>query len=57
MLTNKKDIIFEYGLNSLNNMASFARFVSYAEELSQLNELFENESSKKTISKYGLNWK
>jgi hypothetical protein len=46
MLTNKKDIICEYGLSSLNNIASFARFVSYAEDLSQLDELFENESSK-----------
>ncbi|MCI2290158.1 hypothetical protein M8R90_08940 [Enterobacter hormaechei] len=46
METNKKDIICEYALNSLGDIASFARFVSYAEDLSQLEELFENNKDK-----------
>ncbi|EPI4979409.1 TPA: hypothetical protein ACTW2S_003230 [Raoultella planticola] len=46
MVINKKDVICEYALNSLNDVASFARFVSYAENLSQLEELFKDEKAK-----------
>lgn len=46
MVTNKKHVICEYALNSLNDVVSFAKFVNYAEDLSQLNELFEDEESK-----------
>ncbi|MDW2731343.1 hypothetical protein RYZ40_29885 [Raoultella planticola] len=46
MAINKKDVICEYALNSLNDVASFARFVSYAENLSQLEELFKDEKAK-----------
>ncbi|APJ93903.1 TPA: hypothetical protein ACYZY7_004563 [Escherichia coli] len=48
MVTSKKDIICEYAQNSLNDVASFAKFVSYAEELVQSNELFKNEESKES---------
>ena len=46
MAKNKKNIICEYALSSINDVASFARFVSYAEDLAQLNELFESEQNK-----------
>lgn len=46
MATNKKDIICEYARNSLNDIATFAKFVSYAEDLSQLNELFQDKQSR-----------
>lgn len=46
MAINKKNDIYEYALNSLNDVISFARFVSYAEDLSQLNELFEDEHNR-----------
>ncbi|MEN5284316.1 hypothetical protein [Serratia marcescens] len=46
MATNKKDTILEYAFSSLNNVVSFAKFVSYAENLAQLNELFEDEKSR-----------
>lgn len=45
MVTNKK-VVSDYALNSLSDIASFARFVNYAEGLSQIEELFKNESSK-----------
>ncbi|CAM3409014.1 hypothetical protein L6393_004883 [Escherichia coli] len=48
MVTSKKDIICEYAQNSLNDVASFAKFVSYAEEFVQSNELFKNEESKES---------
>lgn len=51
MVTNKKNIICEYALSSLNDVASFARFVSYAEDLAQLNELFESEQNKSDYQK------
>ncbi|AUO04151.1 TPA: hypothetical protein ACXJQO_003497 [Serratia marcescens] len=46
MATNKKDAIRECAFSSLNNVVSFAKFVSYAEDLAQLNELFEDEKSR-----------
>lgn len=46
MVTNKKNVICEYALSSLNVVVSFAKFVSYAEDLSQLKELFEDEQSR-----------
>lgn len=45
MATNKKDAIRECAFSSLNNVVSFAKFVSYAEDLAQLNELFEDEKA------------
>lgn len=46
MATNKKDIICEYARDSLSDLTTFARFVSYAEDLSQVDELFKDEQSK-----------
>jgi len=47
MATNKKNTIYEYGINSLSDIASFARFVNYSEKLFQLDELFESVEDKK----------
>lgn len=57
MATNKKDTILECAFSSLNNVVSFAKFVSYAEDLAQLNELFEDEKAEIIIRGSGLNWK
>ncbi|MBK4717204.1 MULTISPECIES: hypothetical protein [Tenebrionibacter/Tenebrionicola group] len=46
MAINKKNAICKYALSSLNDVVSFAKFVSYAEDLPQVNELFENEESR-----------
>ncbi|WHU88913.1 lipase chaperone [Pantoea agglomerans] len=46
MAINKKNDICEYALSSLNDVVSFARFVNYAEDLPQLNDLFEGEHDK-----------
>ncbi|WP_121574854.1 hypothetical protein [Brenneria alni] len=46
MATNKKNAICEYAFSSLNDVVSFAKFVSYAEDLPQLSELFEDEQSR-----------
>ncbi|ATZ12523.1 hypothetical protein [Erwinia amylovora] len=46
MATSKKDIICEYALSTLNNITSFAKFVSYAEDLVQVDELFRNDQSR-----------
>ena len=46
MAINKKNDICEYARSSLNDVISFARFVSYAENLPQLNELFEDNHSR-----------
>ncbi len=46
MAINKKNDIREYALSSLNDVVSFARFVNYAEDLPQLNDLFEDEHDK-----------
>ena len=54
MVTSKKDIICEYAQNSLNDVASFAKFVSYAEEFVQSNELFKNEESKESYQQIGF---
>ncbi|AVU35638.1 MULTISPECIES: hypothetical protein [Serratia] len=51
MAINKKNDICEYALNSLNDVISFARFVSYAEDLPQLNELFEDEHNRDNYQK------
>ena len=48
MAINEKNDICEYALHSLSDVISFARFVSYAEDLPQLNELFENEHNMET---------
>jgi len=53
MATSKKNAICEYAFSSLNDVISFAKFVSYAEELSQLSELFEDE---KSIDDYQKTW-
>lgn len=53
MATNKKNVICEYALSSLNDVASFAKFVSYAEDLAQLNDLFENEKNRNS---YQIIW-
>lgn len=53
MATNKKNIIFEYAFSSLKDVVSFAKFVSYAEDLTQLRELFEDE---KSIEHYRQTW-
>ena len=55
MAINKKNDICEYALNSLNDVISFARFVSYAEDLPQLNELLKMSTIEIIIRKYGLN--
>lgn len=57
MVTSKKDIICEYAQNSLNDVVSFAKFVSYAEEFVQSNELFKMRKVKRVTSKYGSSWK
>jgi hypothetical protein len=46
MAENKKDIICKYAHSSLDDFASFARFVSYAENLDQVKELFKDENSR-----------
>lgn len=46
MATNKKNVICEYAFSSLNDVVSFAKFVSYTEDLTQLKELFEDEQSR-----------
>lgn len=51
MAINEKNDICEYALNSLNDVVSFARFVSYAEDLPQLNELFEDEHNRDNYQK------
>lgn len=51
MAINEKNDICKYALNSLNDVVSFARFVSYAEDLPQLNELFENEYNRDNYQK------
>jgi len=51
MATNKKNTICEYAFSSLNDVVNFAKFVSYAEDLAQLNELFENEKSRDNYQK------
>ncbi|WNN44887.1 hypothetical protein [Winslowiella toletana] len=51
MAINEKNDICEYALNSLNDVVSFARFVSYAEDLPRLNELFENEHNRDNYQK------
>jgi len=53
MATSKKNAICECAFSSLNDVISFAKFVSYAEDLSQLNELFEDE---KSIDDYQQIW-
>lgn len=51
MAINKKNDIYEYAYSSLNDVVSFARFVSYAENLPQLNELFEDECNRDNYQK------
>ncbi|MFC0226169.1 hypothetical protein [Serratia aquatilis] len=51
MATSKKNVICEYAISSLNDVVNFAKFVSYAEELAQLNELFEDEKSRVNYQK------
>ncbi|XBS69616.1 hypothetical protein ABK905_25360 [Acerihabitans sp. KWT182] len=47
MAENKKIIICEYAYSALHDFASFAKFVSYAENLDQVEELFQNENCRK----------
>lgn len=54
MATSKKDTIYEYALNSLGDIASFARFVNYAEDLSQIDELFESIENKENYEQLWL---
>lgn len=51
MAINEKNDICEYAFNSLNDVISFAKFVSCAEDLSQMNSLFEDECNRDNYQK------
>lgn len=51
MATTIKDTVCAYALKSLGDMASFAGFVSYAENLTQIDELFESQQAKECYEK------